>query len=36
MKTFPYGKIDKPKIVHGGMRWHSGIIIPELGMPTRT
>ncbi|BDA44156.1 hypothetical protein COCOBI_05-3400 [Coccomyxa sp. Obi] len=33
MKTIPYGKIDKPKIVHGGMRWHSGIIIPELGDP---
>ena len=29
--AFPYGKIDAPKIVRGGMRWHSGIIIPELG-----
>jgi hypothetical protein len=29
--AFPYGKIDDPKIVHGGLRWHSGIIVPELG-----
>ncbi len=29
-KVFPYGKIDDPKIVKGGLRWHSGIIIPEL------
>ncbi|EIE25912.1 hypothetical protein COCSUDRAFT_60922 [Coccomyxa subellipsoidea C-169] len=32
-KVFPYGKIDDPKIVKGGLRWHSGIIIPELGDP---
>ncbi|CAL8470138.1 g9680 [Coccomyxa elongata] len=31
--VFPYGKIETPKIVRGGLRWHSGIIIPELGDP---
>ena len=29
--VFPYGKIETPKIVRGGLRWHSGIIIPDLG-----
>lgn len=32
-KAFPYGKIETPKVVRGGLRWHSGIIIPELGIP---
>ncbi len=31
-KEFIWGKVDPPKIVHGGLRWHSGLIIPELGI----
>ncbi len=31
-KAFPYGNVEI-KIVHGGLRWHSGIILPGMGDP---
>lgn len=30
-KEFIWGKVEPSKIVRGGLRWHSGLIIPELG-----
>ena len=33
-KAFPYGNVDV-KVVPGGLRWHSGIIMPELGDPAQ-
>ncbi|CAL5218651.1 g354 [Coccomyxa viridis] len=27
------GKVDEPKLVGGGLRWHSGIIAPKMGDP---
>ncbi|CAK0772863.1 hypothetical protein CVIRNUC_004007 [Coccomyxa viridis] len=32
LSTFA-GKVDEPKVVRGGLRWHSGIIAPKLGDP---
>lgn len=31
-KAFPYGNVEI-KVVHGGLRWHSGIILPGMGDP---
>jgi len=32
-KSFPYGNVEV-KVVGGGLRWHSGIIVPKLGDPS--
>ena len=29
-KSFPYGNVEV-KVVGGGLRWHSGVIVPKLG-----
>ena len=32
-KAFPYGNVEI-KVVHGGLRWHSGVILPGMGDPS--
>ena len=32
-KAFTYGKDVEIKVVHGGLRWHSGLILPGMGDP---